>query len=389
MTALTDFLNKLRQLGDVIQTGLSGKLGKTEQAADSAKLGGQTKTQIVDGINNSVNDLTYHVAGPIGTLPFFSEENVPMGMAPGEMVLKIRMANSDAGITALKSSTLSFQTIFNKWLRISHDSTPTQPAIPAELTSWAYDAGTDTVSSTANTNSYIGLVSPYQFDNYLFDVVLSSTGSDDDVIGLILAYRKIGGVEHTLMCTIDAGGLGQIGSAIPTEAKMSIVVDSPKIANDGGQLLFEKALGILKQNWTSTDLMGGVRVIAQRNLDGTMTVKACKPDGSNFPGGSVLWTGVLPDMFKGKCAIGYSAFSQAGATYHNITVPVPRTDIVDTRTNTVWKWNQITSSWSSGQMVSSNGLTPGRFYKDTEGFAVYYLDTEGTLLSIADGMGQL
>lgn len=384
MTALTDFLNKLRQLGDVIQTGLSGKLGKTEQAADSAKLGGQTKTQIVNEVNASVNDLTYHVAGPVGMVPFFSEENVPMALTPGELLVKIRMAATDADITTLKSSTTSFQTVFNDWLRISHNATPTQPAIPAELESWAYDSGTDSIQCTANTSSYIGLVSPYQFDSYLFDVVLSSAGADDDAIGLILAYRKIGGVEHTLMCMLDAGGVSQVGSTIPAEAKMSIVVDTPKTVVNGGQLLFEKALGILKQNWTATDLLGGVRIIAQRNINGTMSVKACKPDGSNFPSGEILWTGALPDMFKGKCSIGYSAFSQPAATYANLVVPVPRTDIVDTRTNLVWRWNQITQQWVSVGIATEGALQPGRLYKNTEGTtkSAYYLDFDGNLITI-------
>ena len=46
MSALTDFQTKLRALSTAIKAKLATKLDKTAQAADSAKLGGQTLTQL-------------------------------------------------------------------------------------------------------------------------------------------------------------------------------------------------------------------------------------------------------------------------------------------------------------------------------------------------------
>jgi hypothetical protein len=46
MSALTDYNAKLRQLSESIRLKIAGKLGKTEQAADSAKLGGKSLTDL-------------------------------------------------------------------------------------------------------------------------------------------------------------------------------------------------------------------------------------------------------------------------------------------------------------------------------------------------------
>lgn len=361
--AFTDFVA-------VVKTKLGTKLGKLEKAADSAKLEGKTFDELASGSQ-----------GLVGQLPFISKDNVSNSFAPAELTTKIRMGNADSQIAAMKSTSQSFADIFSKWLRTSHSSTGVFPAQPAELDSWAYDAPTDSVKMLINSNTLLSLVSPYAFDEYVFDVVVSSTNQDDDGLGLVLAFKNIGGVEHTLVAQVTTGGMDW-NSFGATNAKLNIVVNLAQGLTRGMKLLFTKDLGPPRQGFNGPDFAAGIRIRAIRNLNGTMTVQAMKPDGTNFSGGECKWTGAIPDPFKSKCAIGYFAISQPAGTYLNLTVPQPKTDIIDSRNLDIHRWNNTTSSWS---IVGKAGtlLPKGRLYKNTEGTRrTYYMDLEGQLAEV-------
>lgn len=74
MSALTILIAKLHELSTAISLKIGTKLGKTEQAADSLKLGGKTLTE--------VSALS----------------------APHVFLIKIRLASSDAEVTSLKAA---------------------------------------------------------------------------------------------------------------------------------------------------------------------------------------------------------------------------------------------------------------------------------------------
>lgn len=100
------------------------------------------------------------------------------------------------------------QTVFNSWYRFSHDSSGVQPAVPAELQAWAYNASTGAISNTTNSASFIGVVSEEKYDDYILNVSVRSTNSDDDCIGILLAWYKdpITGKEFTLSAVRSPGG---------------------------------------------------------------------------------------------------------------------------------------------------------------------------------------
>lgn len=356
---------------DTIKTKLLGKLGKTEQAADSAKLGGKTFEELASASQ-----------GLVGQVPFIGKDNVSMSFEPAELVTKIRMGTNDAQIATLKTNVQSMADVFSKWDRISHTSGGVFPALPAELDSWAYDATIDSVKMLINSSSLLGIVSPYAFDEYVFDVVVSSSNLDDDGLGLILAFKSIDGVEHTLIAQISTGGMDWNGFGSTFLPKMNIVVNLAQGVARGNKLIFTKELGPPRQGFNGPDFAAGVRVRAVRSANGTMSVQAMKPDGTNFSGGECKWTGTIPDPFKSKCAIGYFAYSQPFGVYANLTVPQPKSDIIDTRNLDVHRWNNTGSQWAIAGKAGTI-LPQGRLYKNTEGTrGTYYLDLEGQLIEM-------
>ena len=108
----------------------------------------------------------------------------------------------------------SFSDVFNKWYRFSHLQGYGFPANSGELNTWTYDAAADTIKNTTNSVTLIGMVSNETVGDYVFDVVMSSTGADDDFIGIVLAYYKdpVTGYESTLTATRVSNAQDQHGA---------------------------------------------------------------------------------------------------------------------------------------------------------------------------------
>lgn len=371
MSALTIFVAKLHEFSNAISLKIGTKLGKTEQAADSLKLGGKTLAEV--GASSRGNK---------GEVPFIDENNVGFSFAPAPLLTRIRMATSDADLTSMKSSVQSMATVFSKWKRTSHNATGVFPAVPAEMDAWTYDGPTDRVTMTMNTGSMCGLISPYEFSEYVFDYVVKSTGGDDDSLGMVLAFKTVGGVETTLSCGVTTGGYVWDNYSTTALPNAYIVVNLNQGVGRGLALLFQKDLGLPRQMFNGPDFVAGIRITAKRFANDTMEVQIRRPDGTNFPAGEIKWTGAIPDPFKGKAAIGYYALSQPNSTYDNIVVPQPKTDIIDSRNQDVHRWNNGTQTWSIVGKADTV-LPRGRMYKNTEGnMAAYFMDLDGAMLTL-------
>lgn len=119
-----------------------------------------------------------------------------------------RFVSSQAEQDATMNAAPNQQTVFNSWYRFSHDSTGVQPANTGELSAWAYDSGSGAISNTTNSVTFIGVVSQESYDEYILDVKIRSTNTDDDMIGLLLAWYKdpATGKEYTLSALRSPGG---------------------------------------------------------------------------------------------------------------------------------------------------------------------------------------
>lgn len=369
---LPALLASVRALTLSIQQAVGRKLDRTATAANSLKLGGKTFDELAAGTQ-----------GQNGELLFVDKDNVSMSFDPSSLVTEFRKASTAADVTRMKSDQLLMADVFNNWKRISHAGSGTFPAIPAELTGWTYDPVTDKVASTINSNGLIGLVSPYSYSEYTFDVVLSSTADDDDGIGLILAFKRVDGKEHTLCVMLHTGGMvWDTGNSATIMPGVYIGINAVQQVSQGRVLLFEKLLGTPRGNFKDAPYTDGIRIKAVRTLAGQITVQVMKPDGTNWPSGEIKWTAQLPALFKSECPVGYFAVSQSGTTFKNLVVPTAKSDILDTRDNTVNRWNNTTQAWVAAGKASA-ALPKGRLYKNTETpFDTAFLSLDGEFISV-------
>ncbi|MNO12954.1 hypothetical protein D3C76_25740 [compost metagenome] len=373
---------KLSALLVAIKNTINKKLDATARAADSSKLEGLTLAQVGAKV---LNEDLGHVNGRKGEVAFFSQDGTPGALIGAEMLTTLRMAGDQAALDALKSSTVSFADIFNKWTRISHGANLVFPNLPAELTGWSYDSGTDSVLTTINSVSLIGMISNDRFDNYEFETVMSSTNGDDDAIGMCLAFKKVGNREHSLCVMVSTGGMGDDGIVNGQTPRIMVVVNFPQGVANGRQILFKQDLGIPAAGWGAA-VPTGVRVKAKRTVGNMLEITCTRADGSAWPN-PVFWSGQIPLMFQTKCAIGYVAMSQPDATFKNLIIPTAKADIIDTRDLTVWRW--VSNAWvNAGKANDPAVLPPGRLYKNSEGTkGSYYLDFEGNFVTL--GLPQL
>jgi hypothetical protein len=365
-----------------IRTKISSKLDATAQAADAAMLGGKTLAQVQAAV---VQENLGQINGRKGELPFFGEEGTPMSFVSGELLTKIRMAADDTAIANLKSSTVSFDTVYNKWSRFSHGTNGLFPSVPAELDGWSYDSATDSIASTINSVSVIGIVSQDRFDSYEFETIMKSNNNDDDGIGMVLAFKKVGDKEHTVTVMVSGGGMNALGQVANGQTpKLLVIVNQGQTTAQGQQVLAVKELGIPAQGFNGADLAPGIKLNAKRSVSGLIEITCTRADGSAWPN-AVAWSGSLPALFLSKCAVGYASVSQPAASWKNNKLPTSKADIVDTRDLTVWRWNNTSGTWvNAGKANNSAVLPPGRLYKNTEGpnYTAYYLDFEGNFIAL-------
>lgn len=373
---------KLDGLFKSISTKVNSKLDAGAKAADSSKLEALTLAQVGA---KTVTDNLAQVNGRAGEMAFFKEDGTPMALVSGEMLIQVRMASDDATINAMKSATVSFADVFNRWGRISHSNQLIFPANVTEMNSWSYDQATDSVLSTVNSGSMIGLISPDRFDAYTFETTFKSSNTDDDSVGMCAAFKKVGSREYTVCVLVSPRGMnpnGSYGTVGP--AKIWCVVNAIQGAANGMVVLWEQELGIPISSWAAGDIAAGIRVKLVRRAGGTLEITATRADGSPWPN-PVFTTVQLPAMFQSKCSIGYLAVSQPAATWINYQVPTAKLDIIDSRDLTVWRWNNTLGQWANaGKMSNPDVMTPGRIYKNIVGpdYTAYYMDFAGNLVTL-------
>lgn len=96
--------------------------------------------------------------------------------------------------------------IFDSWARYyagNYYGPNTTPK--GEAASWQMHTAKN-FRCTVNSSNLTGFVSPEKFDSYIHQADFSSTDSDDDAIYLIIAFKRVGGNNHSLMAMRCATG---------------------------------------------------------------------------------------------------------------------------------------------------------------------------------------
>lgn len=393
MGKIAELAAKFQTLLTKIHTAVASKLDATATAVNSDKLEGKSLSEVrslssADAVSQVASDDAPR-KGLRGEIAYFNEDNSPMAIKGMPLLKTVNLVASDADVATAKAATVPFSEIFNKWRRISHSPSGIFPANESELSGWSYDSVTDTVSSTINSATVIGLISNDRFGEYVFETIMKSTDADNDGVGFCLAFNKVGDREHTLIAMIDSGGLAGDGS-IPNGdvPKLVLAVNYGQGASWGHQVIAQLPFGLAGQGWTGVDFAAGVKLIVKRMSVGMLEITCTRADGSPWPT-PVYWTGEIPEQFSGPCAIGLVAFSQAGSSWEITQMPTIKRDIIDTRTMDVWRWNG--NAWViAGNLSDPDVMMPGRIYKNTFAapYLSFYLDHDGSTY-VLGGPGQI
>lgn len=287
----------------------------------------------------------------------------------------------------------NFQDVFKWWKRISRGDDPTTDSFNTdELNAWTYDQPSDSIKSTINSVSVMGFVSPEKFDDYVFEVQISSTDGDDDFAGVIVAYAldKATGLTHTL--SVMRGGNGA--------APMTIDVDYFNFAASR----YRVATVLNGLTWmdgtvaTGAGLNGGhggwslqpngCRVKVTRKGD-ILTIETTQMGSTVYfePAKTIIDLSTDPNLavFRGPQSFGYTAMSQGLATWKVFQRPERREPIIDIRDWSKWvdasgTWTKVTSTkaeivaegWLAKEWLHFN-VTTGKYYYMDSALRLYRL----------------
>ncbi len=159
---------------------------------------------------------------PIAPAPTLADDQVIIRLIPGVYYIFHDWATMQAKINPEGGGGMqvaSFEDVFNTWQRFNGGSLyddAADAAGDAKASAWvaqyrAADGQPTGFSSTFNADTYDtfdhfympdnvtpgnGFVSPNEYSNFILEATLNSTDSDDDMIGLIIAFEK----ESTDLC---------------------------------------------------------------------------------------------------------------------------------------------------------------------------------------------
>ncbi len=272
-----------------------------------------------------------------------------------------------------------------------------QPAISAEITSWSYDSGTDTIQSTVNSDSHIGFISDKRYSSYQLESRVASTATDDDSIGVVIAWAIVGGREHTLTAIRSPGGNNFTWRVVYNYLRSDAVT-----VYDGTSFV-KWGNGGYGANWTAAgynpntpgsnwgDHPTGCRIRVTRSGD-VFTVETSDLSQTTYlTGGAVatinLTSAAYLNKFRGPTPYGFSAMSQANATFQTLSFTDNQNAIYDIRNGN--KYEYVSGAWvlQSGESLTGD-LGPGRFLFDRYTEKLYYTDPDLGAIKLVTNVGE-
>lgn len=316
---------------------------------------------------------------------------LPNGSFSGRSVfMQSSIVENDSELDTQKGVTESFQNVFKWWKRISRGgATYTDEFNPAELNSWSYDEGTDSILSTVNSASVIGFVSPEKYDDYVFETQITSNNGDDDFVGLIIAYAldPVTGTTHTL--TVMRNGNGRAPMVIDKDyngfdtSKYNVAVVLGGLTWMNGTVATGPAANNANGGWSLQPL--GCRVKVTRNQD-IITVETSQMGSTVYVPAAKVTIDLSADpqlaVFRGPQSFGYTTMSQAAATWEVFQRPETRTPIVDIRDWSKWVynagvWTKVNGTKAS--LIADGLLVPEWTHQNTTTSKFFYMDSNNTL----------
>jgi hypothetical protein len=328
---------------------------------------GQGKTLTVDWVGNAVGgnvslngDTLSFVSTGLSGQPAQFDYRVTNGIESqiGKVYINVTplpeqeyylyQSNNEATTAVSELSPPTVADVFNTWARIDganyfvDKSTATGSAAH-----WQLLTNPDRVLQPDNTSLGCGFISPDLLDNYTFEATLTSNNSDNDQIGLIIAFVRDGSVNKTLSAIRTKGG---------------------QQPSSGWGLIYTEN-GPWVPTWTINNIsVGGVnggfsgaqtRVKIQRQGDIIKAYTTNWNDVNNYQISSEIVLDLNSDsrlqIFKGLKPYGYYTHSQSNSTYLNVKFSggVELNKIFDAETGKVWEY--LNGQWvDTGRTVQDD-----------------------------------
>lgn len=203
-------------------------------------------------------------------------------------------------------------TVFNTWNRTSNgDFFVDNAATPSgsEAKAWSYSTSDSSIRSTVNSSTYIGFLSPTEWDTYTYECTIGSSDGDDDQIGVIVAFEREGSTNHAIVAMRQQGGSVYSGSG---NWNLFYLVNGTPTTHIQG-----KAVGSNSGGWSGR--YSRVRV----EREGNRIRVYCSPFNSTaIAANSVLEVDLNSNAnftrFKGTTKWGFCAQSQNNAYFKDI-----------------------------------------------------------------------
>jgi hypothetical protein len=312
------------------------------------------------------------MVGLNGQLPFYKGTSTPFDMQSDMLLKNLAVVTNASDLTTQLAARESFADVFNSWQRIAFFAGNPNHT-PSELTGWTYNSGTDTISSTINSGSVIGLLSPDKVSgDYVFEVELRSANSDDDAIGVIIGMEPAANSYRLLVverwATVPTSGGGKL---------RLVTYDSTGVNN----FIDVDGLPSYTNGWAGYNAIGSIKLKVTR-VGSVLTISTSDANGPyNVSRTYDLNADPRTSIFSGPVNLGYSAFSQANASYTTVARTGANPTIASIHSNEVYNWNGTTYVLSLGTPLTSV-LLPGRLYRNSTNKRVYFSPTAGSALLI-------
>jgi hypothetical protein len=360
--------------------------------ATSSKLTIKGSISASNDVHDSVGKI-WNVRGQAGDIVFIKDAST------GEQetfknITEVQLSETPAELTEMTTSSrdFDFASVFDEWKRFG--------ANPAD---WTLDVITPTggtpktsIKRTANV-SYGGFISNLTYDQYLHEVRLFSTHSDDDEVSIIIAYKKVGSTDCYLKAVRSPGNPGSIANpgTFLTENNWQVVAVTPS-----GTITVVDADSTVpnpNQTWdfygATDNTTGGVKVEVLRDKD-NITCRTTDFATSNVNSAPYLTASAVISfnltsnpalsVFRGSCSIGYSCNSQ-DATYFDVqkfTNFIPGYDVT---TGAKYTFNTGTKVWTkhTSQTLYTD-FKIGRILTDTYTRKTFYISDVNENIKIGD-----
>lgn len=310
------------------------------------------------------------------------------------LLSQVNIVESEAELNQAKNSIPSMEEMFNTWYRFSHNSANNglnYPALAAELQGWELNASKE-LSTTINSNSFIGFVSPDKYTNYELDTQIYSKSADDDGGGVMVAFNKEDR-EYSLSLMRCLGGWGFYWKLIfnySQGATSAIIANKSDTVKAGDGLYHTTLTGsgytptpayVQNGGWSRANIAIGTRIRVVRN--GDLITAQCSDFGSTelLPASLIEinmadYPALAP--LRKPASYGYCNISQPSMFWNTTKFIDKENVILDLRDNRIYAFDGSGWSWQYGKTVA-DVLGVNKFVYSRVNRKTFFINGSGVL----------